>query len=54
MSHETENFVTHNPFEGKNGAVTENDFRFSIEGVVVSTIFFVLMFAIAVIIEFVA
>ena len=33
MSHESENFVTHNPFEGKNGAVTENDLRFSLEGV---------------------
>lgn len=54
MSHESQNFVTHNPFEGKNGAVTENDLRFSLQGIMVSTVFFILMFAIAVIIEFVA
>lgn len=54
MSHESGNFVTHNPFEGKNAAVRENDLRFSLEGIIVSTLFFVLMFAIAVIIEFVA
>lgn len=54
MANHNENYVTHNPFEGDNGAFTEND---SIDvgiGFVVSFLYFTLMFVIAVIIDAVA
>lgn len=54
MSHNTENTVTHNPFEGKNGASMRNDAIDAGVGFAVSFVFFTLMFIIATVIDAVA
>ncbi|PKC51940.1 hypothetical protein RhiirA1_482631 [Rhizophagus irregularis] len=50
MSHNTENFVTHNPFEGENGASMRNQAIDAGVGFTASFVFFALMFIIAVVI----
>ncbi|KGR90715.1 membrane protein [Ureibacillus massiliensis 4400831 = CIP 108448 = CCUG 49529] len=54
MSHNTENFVTHNPFEGENGASMRNQAIDAGVGFTASFVFFALMFIIAVVIGAVA
>ncbi len=54
MAHNTENYVTHNPFEGDNGAMQGNQVIPAGIGFVVSFLFFAVMFIIATIIGAVA
>ncbi|NLY80059.1 MAG: YqzM family protein [Lysinibacillus sp.] len=54
MSNNTENFVTHNPFEGENASCKRNDAIDAGVGFVVSFVFFTLMFIIAIIVDVVA
>nr|WP_106780034.1 YqzM family protein [Lysinibacillus timonensis] len=54
MAHNTDNFVTHNPFEGENGASMRNDAIDAGVGFAVSFAFFTVMFIIATIIGAVA
>ncbi|MBM7607020.1 YqzM family protein [Ureibacillus composti] len=51
MGHQNDNFVTHNPFEGKNGASMRNDAIDAGVGFGVSFVFFAIMFIIATIID---
>ena len=51
MSSHDENVVTHNPYEGKNGASDRNQVVDAAVGFGVSFVFFALMFIIAAIIE---
>ena len=50
MAQNTENYVTHNPFEGDNGAMQGNQVIPAGIGFTVSFVFFALMFIIATII----
>ncbi len=50
MAHNTENFVTHNPFEGDNGAMQSNQVIPAGIGFTVSFVFFALIFTIATVI----
>jgi hypothetical protein len=54
MSNNTENFVTHNPFEGDNASCKRNDAVDAAVGFAVSFVFFTLIFLIGVIIDAVA
>ncbi|MED3661504.1 YqzM family protein [Ureibacillus sp. FSL K6-8385] len=54
MAHLNENHVTHNPFEGENASCKRNDAVDAGVGFLVSFIFFVLMFVIAIIVDAVA
>ncbi|MFP3919145.1 YqzM family protein [Lysinibacillus telephonicus] len=54
MSSHNENVVTHNPFEGKNGASMRNQAIDAGVGFGVSFVFFALIFIIATIIDAVA
>ncbi|MCP1145354.1 YqzM family protein [Lysinibacillus endophyticus] len=51
MASHNENVVTHNPFEGKNGASMRNQATDAAVGFGVSFVFFALMFIIATIID---
>ena len=51
MASHDENVVTHNPFEGKNGATMDNQVIDAGIGFVVSFVFFTVMFIIATIID---